>query len=151
MQDILLYGFSTFLPSIIESMGYSSLQAQYLTIPVYIVGGLCFLGFAFVSDRLRIRGPFVAFANIFGIVGYILILCDTSDGVKFFATFLCAIAVYNGPGLNMTWLNVNVAPHYRRATAVGFQQTIGNCAGIVAGQSKWHRILKNALNVLTFG
>jgi hypothetical protein len=71
---------------------------------------------------------------MFGIVGYILLLTKTSDGVKFFATFLCAIAVYNGPGLNLTWLNVNVAPHYRRATAIGLQQTIGNTAGIVAGQ-----------------
>lgn len=26
------------------------------------------------------------------------------------------------------------APHYRRATAIGFQQAIGNTAGIVAGQ-----------------
>lgn len=34
----------------------------------------------------------------------------------------------------MSWLNVNVAPHYRRAAAIGFQQTIGNTAGIVAGQ-----------------
>jgi hypothetical protein len=56
------------------------------------------------------------------------------NGVKYFATFLCAIAVYNGPGLNLTWLNVNVAPHYRRATAIGFQQTMANTAGIVAGQ-----------------
>ncbi|KAJ9630862.1 hypothetical protein H2203_001387 [Taxawa tesnikishii (nom. ined.)] len=134
MQDILLYGFSTFLPSIIKSMGYNSLQSQYLTIPVYILGGLCFLAFAFVSDRLTIRGPFVLLANVFGIIGYILIICKTSNGVKFFATFLCAIAVYNGPGLNLTWLNVNVAPHYRRATAIGLQQTIGNTAGIVAGQ-----------------
>ncbi|KAM7184249.1 major facilitator superfamily [Naviculisporaceae sp. PSN 640] len=133
-QDILLYGFSTFLPSIIESMGYDRLQSQYLTIPVYIFGGLCFLILAYISDRLCIRGPFVAFANIFGIVGYILILCPTANGVKFFGTFLCAIAVYNGPGLNLTWLNVNVAPHYRRAAAIGFQQTIGNTAGIVAGQ-----------------
>lgn len=73
-------------------------------------------------------------ANIFGIIGYILILFVPSNAVKFFATFLCAIAVYNGPGLNLTWLNVNVAPHYRRATAIGLQQTIGNTAGIVAGQ-----------------
>ncbi|KAL1301409.1 hypothetical protein AAFC00_005668 [Neodothiora populina] len=148
-QDILLYGFSTFLPSIIQSMGYTSLQAQYLTIPVYIVGGLCFLAVAFVSDRLTIRGPFVAFANSFGIIGYILIICDTSNGVKFFATFLCAIAVYNGPGLNMTWLNVNVAPQYRRASAIGFQQTIGNCAGIVAGQvyRKSPYVLGNAFSL----
>jgi hypothetical protein len=57
-----------------------------------------------------------------------------TPGVKFFATFLCAIAVYIGPGLNLTWLNVNVAPHYRRATEIGFQQSMGNTAGIVAGQ-----------------
>lgn len=57
-----------------------------------------------------------------------------SSGVQYFATFLCAIAVYVGPGINLTWLNVNFAPHYRRATAIGLQQTMGNTAGIVAGQ-----------------
>ena len=115
-------------------MGYNSLQAQYMTIPVYIFGGAVFLVFAYFSDRWTLRAPFLFFANIFGIVGYILIICPTPNGVKFFGTFLCAIAVYNGPGLNLTWLNVNVAPHYRRAAAIGFQQTIGNTAGIVAGQ-----------------
>ncbi|KAK7413370.1 hypothetical protein QQX98_007747 [Neonectria punicea] len=133
-QDILLYGFSTFLPSIIVSMGYSKIEAQYLSIPVYIFGGLCFLAVAYVSDRLCIRGPFVLLTNILGILGYILMLCPTSNGVKFFGTFLCAVSVYNGPGLNLTWLNVNVAPHYRRATAIGMQLSIGNSAGIVAGQ-----------------
>ncbi|KAH8744305.1 major facilitator superfamily domain-containing protein [Diaporthe sp. PMI_573] len=134
-QDILLYGFSTFLPSIIQSMGYNSLQAQYLTIPVYIVGGGSFLALSFLSDRLTLRSPFLALANCIGIIGYALILSPTvSHGVRFFGTFLCAIAAYNGPGINLTWLNVNVAPHHRRAAAIWFQQTLGNCAGIVAGQ-----------------
>lgn len=134
-------------------MGYNSLEAQYLTIPVYILGGACFLTFAFISDRLTLRSPFILFANIFGIVGYILILTPTSHGVKFFGTFLCAIAVYNGPGLNLTWLNVNVAPHYRRAAAIGFQQTIGNTAGIVAGQiyRKSPYVLGNAFSVGALG
>lgn len=133
-QDILLYGFSTFLPSIIQSMGYTSLQAQYLTIPVYIIGGGSFLALSFASDRLTLRSPFLVCANLVGIVGYALILSPVSNAVKFFGTFLCAVAVYNGPGMNLTWLNVNVAPHYRRAAAIGLQQTLGNCAGIVAGQ-----------------
>lgn len=133
-QDILLYGFSTFLPSIITSMGYSSLQAQYLTIPVYIIGGGSFLALSFLSDRLTLRSPFILFANFVGLVGYALILSPVSNAVRFFGTFLCAVAVYTGPGMNLTWLNVNVAPHYRRAAAIGFQQTLGNCAGIVAGQ-----------------
>ena len=74
------------------------------------------------------------FANIFGIIGYILLLTVRHNGIKYFATYLCAIAVYVGPGLNLTWLNVNVAPHYRRATAIGLQQTMGNTAGAVVGQ-----------------
>ncbi|KAM0742499.1 hypothetical protein ACQRIT_002676 [Beauveria bassiana] len=133
-QNILLYGFSTFLPSILVSMGYSVIQAQYLSIPVYIFGGLAFLVAAFISDRYCIRGPLLWLTNVPGIVGYVLIICSSSNGVKFLGTFLCAVSVYNGPGLNLTWLNVNVAPHYRRATAIGMQLSIGNSAGVVAGQ-----------------
>ena len=133
-QDILLYGFSTFLPSIIKEMGFGTYETQYLTIPVYVFGGAAFVGFAFISDRLTLRAPFLLVANIFGIVGYMLLLCDLSSSVRFLATFLCAVAVYTGPGLNLTWLDVNSAPHYRRATAIVLQQTIGNCAGVVAGQ-----------------
>ncbi|CAN8105389.1 unnamed protein product [Discula destructiva] len=133
-QDLLLYGFSTFLPSIITTMGYSSLQAQYLTIPVYVIGGGSFLVLSFISDRLTLRSPFLILANFVGLIGYALILSPVSNAVKFFGTFLCAVAVYTGPGMNLTWLNVNVAPHYRRAAAIGFQQTLANCSGIVAGQ-----------------
>lgn len=67
-------------------------------------------------------------------MGYILLLSVDKNAVKYFATFVCTIAVYNGTGLNLAWLNVNMAPQYRRATAIGIQQTIGNSAGIVAGQ-----------------
>ncbi|TAQ84068.1 hypothetical protein B7494_g7604 [Chlorociboria aeruginascens] len=134
MQDILLYGFSTFLPSILKAMKYNTLQSNYLTIPVYIWGAIFFLSVSWISDRWSLRGPVLLFANIFGIIGYILLLTVKDNGVKYFATYLLTMAVYTGPGLNLTWLNVNVAPHYRRATAIGFQQTIANTAGIVAGQ-----------------
>lgn len=38
-------------------MGHTTLETQYLTIPVYLFGGLCFLIFAFISDRLTLRSP----------------------------------------------------------------------------------------------
>lgn len=116
-------------------MGYTSLQSQYLTIPVYVVGGGSFLFLSFASDRLTLRSPFLLLTNsVGGFVGYSLLLAPVSHPVKFFGTFLCAVAVYTGVGLNVAWLNVNVAPHHRRSAAIGFQQTMGNCAGIVAGQ-----------------
>ncbi len=56
-QDILLYGFSTFLPAILKSAGYSKLQSNYLTVPVYIFGAIAFIAAAIASDRLRLRSP----------------------------------------------------------------------------------------------
>jgi hypothetical protein len=35
--DVCLYGFSTFLPIIIQAMGYDAVEAQYLTIPGIIL------------------------------------------------------------------------------------------------------------------
>lgn len=56
-QDILLYGFSTFLPAILKAAGYNSLQSNYLTVPVYIFGAIAFVAAAVASDRLRLRSP----------------------------------------------------------------------------------------------
>lgn len=89
--------------------------------------------------------------NILGAIGYAILIGASNNAVKYFACFVCTIAVYNGTGLNLAWLNVNMAPQCklpvsslapltnkknqdRRATAIGIQQTIGNSAGAVAGQ-----------------
>lgn len=77
---------------------------------------------------------FIFTANIFGVIGYILLLVVTNKAVQYFATFLIGITTFTSVGLNLAWLNVNTAPHYRRALEIGLQQTMGNCAGIVAGQ-----------------
>lgn len=68
-------------------------------------------------------------------MGYALLLGVSNNAVKYFACFVYTIAVYSGTGLNLAWLNVNMAPQYRRATAIGIQQTIGNSAGAVAARS----------------
>lgn len=136
-------------------MGYDSLASNYLTIPVYVLGALGFFTFAALSDRYQKAGvvrtvqtcvsylslvtdeellQFLFATNLVGAVGYALLLGVKSNAVKYFACFVCTIAVYNGTGLNLAWLNVNVAPQYRRATAIGIQLTIGNTAGAVAGQ-----------------
>ena len=63
-----------------------------------------------------------------------MLLGVNNNAVKYFACFVCSIGVYNLITLNLAWLNVNMAPQYRRATAIGIQLTIGNSAGAVAGQ-----------------
>jgi hypothetical protein len=72
--------------------------------------------------------------NVLGIIGYIILLTASNNAIEYFACFLVSISAYSGSGMNIAWLNVNMAPQYRRATAIGIQQTLGNLAGVVAGQ-----------------
>ena len=90
--------------------------------------------------------------GVFAVIGYAILLgVSNSAGVRYFACYLIAIPLYCGPGLNeicenpapvllgtvlmaLLGINNNMAPHYRRATAIGVQQTVGNIAGIVAPQ-----------------
>lgn len=50
-QDILLYGFSTFLPSILSSIGYGTLMANAMTVPVYCWATIIFIILAAFADR----------------------------------------------------------------------------------------------------
>ncbi|AQZ10060.1 hypothetical protein BZL39_A09970 [Zygosaccharomyces parabailii] len=134
-QDTIMYGFSTFLTAILKmGLGFSSMQAQYLSVPVYILAGVVFLISAFLSDKLRMRGPIFFCYNLLGIVGYILLLSVSNSAVKYFACYLITFSLYTGTGLNISWLTNNMAPHYKRATALGLNQTLGNLSGAIAGQ-----------------
>lgn len=133
--DVVLYGYSTFLPSILKlQLGYSSLEAQYLSVPVYALAALSVWFFSFMADRTTKKSPFILFVELFALVGYVILLSCKNAKVNYFATYLIAIPLYASVGLNITWLNNNMAPHYRRATALGCNQTLGNMAGVVAGQ-----------------
>lgn len=135
LQDIVLYGFSTFLPSILRNdLGYTGLQSQYLSVPVYALGGISFFAAAVIGDKYGLRGSILGVLDIFAVVAYLLIILVPASGVKYFACYLIALALYCGAGLNEMWIANNTAPHYRRATAIGFSQAIGNLAGIVSGQ-----------------
>ncbi|SCU86064.1 LAMI_0D00254g1_1 [Lachancea mirantina] len=134
-QDTILYGFSTFLTAILKlGLGYNSRQAQYMSVPVYILAAIVFLISAYMSDRFKIRGPVFFAYNLLGAVGYIILLTVKKDAVKYFACYLITFSLYTGTGLNITWLTNNVAPHYKRATALGLNQTLGNLSGAIVGQ-----------------
>ncbi|OVF10230.1 putative high-affinity nicotinic acid transporter [Clavispora lusitaniae] len=138
-QDVCLYGFSTFLPIILKSgLGFDSLKAQYLTVPVYIFAGLIYLFFAEISDRTKIRGPIIVFSNIFGIAGYIILLCVDKAGVKYFACYLICFSLYIGTGVNESWIASNTAPSFKRGTSIAINQSLGNISGAISPQVYVH-------------
>ena len=133
MGDICSFGLSTFLPLIIKGFGYSTVRTQLLTIPVFLVAAVIFVLVSWCSDHFNKRVAFMLPAVLVTMIGYVIQLAVpiSNRAVLYFGTFLIAPGIYIILGLNCTWLLNCHAGYYKRATAVGMNQTIGNAAGIV--------------------
>ncbi|KAK0242762.1 MFS transporter [Armillaria nabsnona] len=119
--DVSLYSFSLFLPTIIAQLGYSGGQAQLHTVVV-----------AFLSDRLKLRGPFILIFLPVAIIGYIVAITATTNTGRYAAVFLIAVGIYPcGPCL-LSILPNNSSGHYKKATATAFQLAFANTGGFIA-------------------
>ncbi|RSH95815.1 hypothetical protein EHS25_000908 [Saitozyma podzolica] len=131
--DITLYAFTTFMPTIIAGMGYKTYLAQLMTVPCYVVAAISFMLFGYYSDKYRVRSPFIVLALVFIVVGYIILLTAKPVGARYFALYLVAVGLYPSTALNLAWCSGNASGHYKRATASGTMQLLGNCAGAAIG------------------
>ncbi|KAL0262244.1 hypothetical protein SLS55_003683 [Diplodia seriata] len=127
-----IYSFSLFLPTIIKTLGYTSVKAQLLTVPPNVGGFLSVLLVGHLSDRHRVRGPFMIALATLAIIGYIMQIASARPLVRYGGTFFVAAGVFPCPPLVMGWLANNLAPHYVRATGTGFQLMIANMAAFIA-------------------
>ncbi|KAH9903532.1 major facilitator superfamily transporter [Xylariomycetidae sp. FL2044] len=134
--DTCSFGFGTFLPVIIKGFGYGSVRTQLLTVPVYIWASVVYIFISFMSDRFNKRAVFMVPMALVTAAGYAMQVGVpmSSTSVLYFGTFVTATGIYCVVGLNVTWVSNSNAGYFKRATAIGLQQTIGNSAGILAGQ-----------------
>ncbi|OAQ66151.2 MFS transporter [Pochonia chlamydosporia 170] len=132
-RDVLRVGFSTFLPTIIQALGtWTTAQVQLLTIPCYFLGAAAYMGTAFLSDRLQMRGLFCVIFGAVSVVGYGVLLADVASSVHYFACFLVAGGLYVVVGLPLAWLPNNSPRYGKRTTSTGLQLTFGNAAGVMS-------------------
>ncbi|KAK6194165.1 hypothetical protein LQW54_011738 [Pestalotiopsis sp. IQ-011] len=127
-----LYSFSLFLPTIIRGLGYQNTIAQLFTVPPNMAAFFIVVGASFLSDHIRARGPVMAVGCLVAVGGYIMLLAARENSVRYGGTFLVAVGVFPNSAMIMGWLSNNLAPHYVRATGVGFLIAFANCAAFVA-------------------
>ncbi|KAK3049553.1 hypothetical protein LTR09_009221 [Extremus antarcticus] len=127
-----IYSYSLFLPSIIEGLGYSDISAQLFTVPPNFLAFLVVIIVSFISDKIKMRGPLIVLGLSVAAIGYIMQLASNTGGVRYAGTFFIAAGAFPCSPLILAWLSNNLAPHYVRATGVGFQVAIGNCGAFVA-------------------
>lgn len=132
--DLTSYGLGTFMPIIVNGLGFTSVRAQLLMIPIYFVTAVSYLILARVSDKYCLRWPFAISGCLITAVGLAIVMGATQMGVRFFGLFIVAIPLYFGPSMNLVWISGNTNNFYKRATLVGLNQLIGNASGVVYGQ-----------------
>lgn len=65
------------------------MQANYLTIPVYIWGCILLFASSWISDRYKQRGIVCSVGAVLVLIGYAIAIGSTTPGASFFAMFVC--------------------------------------------------------------
>lgn len=122
-----LYSISLCLPTIIVEMGYPKIQANFLTIPIYISACLLSLFVAFFSDRLGVRAPFLAGSYATMILGFLI--AAVAPKAAYAGVFIAACGVYPAfPGM-ITWCSNNLASSRKRGVAMAVVIGMGSFGG----------------------
>ncbi|KAJ3840338.1 MFS general substrate transporter [Lentinula raphanica] len=152
-----LYGITLFLPTIISDFGeFSTAISQLLTVPPYIFATLVLGFFAYYSDKIMMRSPFILAAQILCLIGFSINIANVSSGAKYFGTFLIVAGSYSGfPGI-VAWLGNNLSGQYKRGVGMALHIGIGNFSGAIASnifrtQDKPRFILGHGIELMFVG
>jgi hypothetical protein len=113
-------------------MGYTSANAQLMTIPIYVAGMLATVLVAFWSDYSQQRTPFIMggfSVAVVGFIGELAIPHPRLPGVTYFFLFLVAIGLYCPFVCIVTLIANNIAPSSKRAVGMALLISVGNLGG----------------------
>jgi hypothetical protein len=129
------YGLKFTMPQIIKNMGYTSANAQLLTVPPYVVGAISAYVFSLLADKIRWRMPVIVFGQLCVIAAF-AVLYTLADKLEsnipacYFAVVLACIGLYPIlPGTN-AWTSNNLAGARKQAVGIAFMICMGNTGGI---------------------
>ncbi|OBZ66887.1 hypothetical protein A0H81_13333 [Grifola frondosa] len=127
---------SYFLPTLIQEMGFTSINVQGMTVAPYVVGWFMVFFQAWHSDRTRDRGWHIMASTLTSCVGYIILATSVqkSVGAGYFALFLVVGGNYSLFPLVMSWAANVFSPTSKRGVGTAFIVSISNCVSIASPQ-----------------
>jgi hypothetical protein len=136
-----IYSYALFLPTIIHTMGFRALTASLMTAPPNFIGFVGTLLVCYRSRKSGLTGSYLKACSFVGCLGFLFLLVGGLTGepgerttiiLQYIGTFFVSGGVHPLPPLALTWLHINMSPHYVRAIALGFVFTVGNLAPFLA-------------------
>ncbi|KAM0331621.1 hypothetical protein ACHAQA_003300 [Verticillium albo-atrum] len=130
------YAMKFTMPQIIKNMGYTSSDAQLMTIPPYAIGAISAYTFSVFADRYSWRYPFLVVPQCSLIVAFSILFTKSGDiknniGLCYFAVCLACAGMYPIlPAVN-AWNVANCPSPQKRAISIGFLVCVGNVGGLI--------------------
>ncbi|KAH8711777.1 MFS transporter prlL [Beauveria bassiana] len=123
---------SLFMPSLLKSMGYTSTQAQLLTVPPYTVAACICIAACFASDRFQTRGMVLLLLSPLMMAGFLMLALASSTAVRYFALFLTTSATFSCSPILLAWMMSNSAGPSVRVIVGAYVVGEGNIGSIIA-------------------
>lgn len=129
-----LYTLSLFLPTIITELKFEAAEAQLLTIPPYAFATILTIIVAILSEKYKMRAPFIMASSTLAIVGYIILLSAEHPGVSYVGIHFATGGIYPATAIVLSWPANNVSGQTKRATATALMISVGNLGAILGTQ-----------------
>ena len=101
-----------------------------MTVPIYITAAILAVTFAYFSDRVGKRSPFIIGFLLMMIVGFAMCISTSNPHVVYGGVFIAACAIYPAfPGV-ISWLCNNLSGSYKRSAGMALQIGVGNLGGV---------------------
>ncbi|KAJ3530612.1 hypothetical protein NM208_g9250 [Fusarium decemcellulare] len=137
--SIIIMGMSIsyFVPSILRNMGYTSVTAQWMTVPIWITGAVCQLALSWTSDKAQDRRWHTV--GLFALsAAACLVSAFVKPAVAKYVMMCCLVAgLYTGLPLMLNWTSECIPfPDQKRSIAIAFVNSFGHLA-IIYGSYLW--------------
>ena len=120
-----------FLPTILQDMGFNSIDSQGLTAPPFFVSFVVTISSTWIADRTQQRGLTIMCLTTIGGIGYILLATVKSVGVRYFGVFLAASGIFPSIANILPWVLNNQTSDTRRGTGILLLNVIGQCGPLL--------------------
>jgi MFS family permease len=125
-----------FLPTIIRSMGYSSITAQGLSAPPYLFAFVIVITTAYFSDRMQSRSAFIILHSLLATLGYGTIalsgyLGSTNTIIRYLALYPAMAGFFSAITIIITWTINNQDTDSKKGTGMVVLNIIGQIGPLV--------------------
>ncbi|KAE9371599.1 MFS transporter-like protein [Stipitochalara longipes BDJ] len=120
-----------FLPTILDDMGFSSINAQGLSAPPYFLAFLVVLLSTWIADHTSQRGFTILLLSLLGAAGYMMLAVSTNLGVRYAGVFLAAAGIFPSIGNILPWVMNNQGSDTRRGTGIAIINVVGQCGPLL--------------------